>query len=100
MGLKSIEMQVALPRTQDIGKMQEQQNQREMINQQLDSEENRLKSEQERRRAGKTEATEHQRVNDDQSSQQQSPKQQHKKKQKQKLMHPHPYKGKHVDLSL
>lgn len=103
MSLKSIEMQVALPRTQEFGKKQEQINQRSMINQHLDAEEKILKAEQDRHRSEKINYTENNKVNaeDKQSKQDQ----QQKRKQKQKKVDAdqavkHPFKGKHIDLSL
>jgi hypothetical protein len=103
MSLKSLEMQVALPRTQDFGKMQEQMNQRTMVNQQQSSEEEKLKAELDRKRSVKMEGKNKGNISsEDQSSN--GYDEQKKKRQKEKEHvedhSAHPYKGKHIDISL
>jgi hypothetical protein len=103
MSLKSLEMQVALPRTQDFGKMQEQMNQRAMVNQQQTSQEEKIKAELERKRSVKMEGKNKGIISsEDQSSNEYA--EQKKKRQKENEQSEdhsaHPYKGKHIDISL
>lgn len=100
MSLKAIEMQVALPRTQDAGKIQEQLQQRGQLHQDLASEN--MKKEDERKKTSviKQEQKDvahfhkdgHQR---DQAEQQRT----RKEKQQQPRKEQHPYKGTRVDFS-
>lgn len=102
MSLKLIELQVALPRTQELGKMQEQKNQHVMINQQLTSEELKLKAEHEKIKSMKMEGKGKGNItSDDQSSNGQSEqKNRRQKEQESEALSTHPYKGKHIDISL
>lgn len=108
MSLKSIELQVALPRTQDVGKLQEQHNQREVIKQHLDDEERKLQAEQERNKPTALEGTQLRRIGEEEENrkrQQGELKNREQNRKKKKKESPaqfaqHPYKGKHIDLSL
>lgn len=102
MSLKLVELQVALPRTQELGKMQEQKNQRVMINQHLTSEEQKLKAELEKLKSKKMEGKGNGNItSDDRSSNGQG--EQKNKRQKEddsESLSTHPFKGKHIDISL
>jgi hypothetical protein len=103
MSLKSLEMQVALPRTQDFGKMQEQMNQRSMVNQQQSSTEEKLRAELERKRSVKMEGKEKGIVSSDDQASNGYTEQKKKQKEEDEISEArstHPYKGKHIDISL
>jgi hypothetical protein len=104
MGLKSIEMQVALPRTQELGRMQEQFNQRAVIDQHLKSEEEKKRAEEERKKTKEAQQKEKGLIASDEesrSSQQGETKKSKKKtlesKQKQAT---HPFVGNNIDIRL
>lgn len=101
MSLKSVELQIAIPRTNDLGKLQEEQNQRPAVQLHQDSEEQRAKLDRERMQSMKLEHKKGAQIGDDEQS---TGQQQHSQKKKQKKSSPsqseHPYKGKHIDLSL
>jgi hypothetical protein len=104
MSLKSLEMQVALPRTQDFGKMQEQMNQRAMVNQQQSSQEEKVKAELDRKRSAKMEGKNKGNISSEDQSSSNGYAEQKNKRQKdndQSEDHSaHPFKGKHIDISL
>lgn len=102
MTLKAIELQVALPRTHDAGKIQEQMQQRgqqlqDHAAQRVTKEEN-LK----RKTVIKNEQKQEARLNKEDGSEQKngSQNEQHSKKKSTKSEgEPHPYKGKVIDYS-
>jgi hypothetical protein len=103
MSLKSIELQIAIPRTKDFGKMQEQQNQRPAVQLHQDSEEQKAKLERERMQSMKLEQKKNAQIEDDEHSsggQQQQHSRQNRKKKTPPSAPEHPFKGKHIDLSL
>jgi hypothetical protein len=102
MSLKSIEMQLALPRTQDIGKLQEQLNQKSVILQHHTSEEEKIKADRNRKKSMKTTGSEMQGFTSDQESSASSYSHSRTKKSEEENQapSPHPYKGKHIDISL
>lgn len=104
MSLKSVELQVAIPRTQEATRVQEQLHQRPQQDQQQVAGQLQKQSETERKRPQSMQESEQRVIRDDehsngkQSSEQQSG---HKKKQhKQKESCIHPYKGHHIDITL
>ncbi|MBM7094201.1 MULTISPECIES: hypothetical protein [Alteribacter] len=89
-GLKSIELQVALPRTQTAGKIQDQLQQRGN-NAQAYLAKDRLRTDEvKRKNIAKTEKTSHKRIHKDDSGS--------GSKEKQKESGEHPYKGNQIDL--
>jgi hypothetical protein len=103
MSLKSLEMQVALPRTQDFGKMQEQMNQRSMVNQQQSSQEDKIRAELERKRSAKMEGKNKGIISSDEQSSNGYAEQKKKRQKENEQLEDHsahPYKGKHLDISL
>ncbi|MGY0691585.1 hypothetical protein ACW2QC_02185 [Virgibacillus sp. FSP13] len=98
MGWKSIEMQVALPRTQDAGKLQDQ-----MTRQNQHSQEslvaNQLKQdEQKRKRVNEFAETDKVKVKKDHSNQTSQDQQQEEQKQEDQFVD-HPYLGNKIDFS-
>lgn len=98
MSLKNIEMQIALPRTHDAGKIQEQLNQRNQINH--DQLAHSIQKEVDLKRTQVQENSESDKLHlkKDQSSEQQDQNRKKKKEQKQEENPDHPYKGKKIDL--
>jgi hypothetical protein len=102
MTLRAVEMQIAIPRTQDIGKIQNQLHQRPTHEQFL------LASEQQKenvRKQKSSESLEKTQMNFDKSQDQSNPRRHtyanHKKlKDNQRSENLHPYKGKIIDISL
>lgn len=101
-GLKPIELQIAVHRTVDSGKMQDERNQRAMITQHQGQDEERQKSEIRKQRIQQKDAElKGETIKKDQRSGQQH--QSHQKKaamEEEQTKAEHPYKGKHVDFSL
>lgn len=103
MGLKLLELQVALHRTQDAGKIQEQKNQRVMANQQLSSEEQKLKAEIEKNKSMKMEGKGDSKISSDDPSSNGHSEQKNKRPKNEEdseMLPSHPFKGKHIDISL
>lgn len=101
MSLKAIEMQVALPRTQDAGRVQEQLNQRNVVEQHQIQQEQKQKAELERKKSTKMEGSISRMIQDEEASSQSRDQSSKKRKEKKKEeVSPHPYKGKHIDISL
>lgn len=103
MSFKSIEMQVALPRTKDAGRIQEQLNQRSMINQSQESVEQKNKTEAERHKPLKMNGSEQRTISSQDENSKNSNNGSGKRRQKEEENEknsPHPYKGKHIDISL
>ncbi len=106
MSLKAIELQIALPRTQSAGKIQDQLQQRGQVVQDYLATEQQKKVERERKQVIETSETEKKRLNNDDENrdQQNSKKNQAQKtivKQNKQISHlaKHPYKGNYVDFS-
>lgn len=102
MSLKSIEMQVALPRTHEAGKLSEQLQQRgHMVNEQAAEQ---LKKELELKRKGITKQEQkdpaklHEEPFDKEQTHDESERKK-KNKQKQASRQSHPYKGKSIDFN-
>lgn len=103
MSLKLLELQVALHRTNDAGKIQEQRNQRVMVNQQLSSEEQKLKAEIEKRKSMKMEGKGDSKISSDDPSSNGYGEQKNKRQKNEEdteISPLHPFKGKHIDISL
>ncbi len=108
MDLKAIEMQIAVPRTHEAGRVQHEAQQRPLIDQSLLSAENIKERELERHRSSNIDESAHNRtVKREESSsghQQQGHASSGEKQEEEMESQPqpaeHPYKGKHIDLSL
>lgn len=102
MSLKAIEMQIALPRTHDAGKIQEQLQQRGQHLQDHAAQRVTKEDELKRKTVFKNEQKTKARLNKDDSSashQEQESKQNKQKKNPKLDHHDHPYKGKRIDYS-
>lgn len=104
MSLKAIELQVALPRTIDAGRVQEQLTQKSNVDQQQLAMMNLSEQEHSRIRSTPLIPTNeslaiHQHHERAKTNQRQQQKQKDKDESKQNEAE-HPYKGKHIDLSL
>lgn len=102
-GLKSIELQVALPRTQTAGKLQDQLQQRSAVVQDQLSQQQLEEQMRARSVVSETESLLHKRLNNDDENQKGNEKRSFsgKKKKREKKMKEHilhPYKGKHIDI--
>lgn len=100
MSLKAIEMQIALPRTHDAGKIQEQIQQRGQHLQEHAAQRVTKEDELKRKTVIKNNQKQEARLNKDgNSSSQQDSGRQQQKKQEEPLQQNHPYKGKIIDYS-
>lgn len=105
MDLKAVEMQIAIPRTNELGRIQHEGQQRPMIDQSLLSMENVKEHELERQRSSGVDESAHnttvKREGDSPGNQRQGQASPGEKQEEQEKVHPaeHPYKGRHVDLS-
>jgi hypothetical protein len=101
MSLKSIEMQIALPRTQDASKMQEQIQARSQVQNELALNDVQKEVEQKRTTVTKQEQKDPAKWNQESNDKNdQSPKERKKQPEKKSSDHlPHPYKGKFIDVS-
>ncbi|MCD8501536.1 MAG: hypothetical protein LRY71_07520 [Bacillaceae bacterium] len=106
MSLKAIEMQVALPRTQTAGKIQDQLQQRGQVSQGHLATQQEKADELKRTKITDAEKTQNKRLNnDDVSSGKQhsftrdTPKKNDKDNKQQEIFAKHPYKGNYVDFS-
>lgn len=103
-GLKLVELQVALPRTQTAGKMQEQIQQRSTVAQEQLSQQQIERDIKKNKATTETENLEKKRLaNDDESKKNQPQDQGHQKGKKDgstgEKRESHPYKGKHIDIT-
>ncbi|WP_096154613.1 MULTISPECIES: hypothetical protein [Bacillus] len=89
MSLKLIELQIAIPRTVDLGKMQEQFNNKAMLSQAQIAEQELKKEELKRKKVAKIEKEDKETILAHHESQQESKRQTEK----------HPYKGKNFDIT-
>ncbi|WP_042348883.1 hypothetical protein [Bacillus massiliigorillae] len=106
MSLKAIEMQIALPRTQDVGKIQEQLQQRSQLTHDLAAREMQKETEKKEHTITKYKQKEEVHLKQDHSSQQyeQSHSQHDNKKESAEkaekvIKQTHPYKGNSIDFS-
>ncbi|MBP2240155.1 hypothetical protein J2Z40_000708 [Cytobacillus eiseniae] len=104
MSLKSVEMQIALPRTFEAGKIQEQLQQRGQIANDFASEYTSKEAEQKRKTVNKQEQKGNVRLSQEQNEHDQDPnhseKDEHQIKDSQKeKREKHPYKGNFIDFS-
>lgn len=101
MSLKSIEMQIALPRTQDAGKLQEQLQQRGQLQNDFASENVKKEEDKKKNSVIKQEQKDVARFHKDRHGREETEQQQREKKEKerQKMKEMHPYKGTKVDFS-
>lgn len=102
MSLKAIEMQIALPRTQDAGKIQEQLQQRGQHLQEHAAQSVMKEDDLKRKTVVKNHQKQEARLNQEDSrsgQQQQNGRGEHKNKDDQLEQSHHPYKGKVIDYS-
>lgn len=103
MSLRSVEMQIALPRTQEIGNMHSQAQQRPTLEQAALAGESAKTTEQLRQKNTEIDETVHVPIRDQQPRQQSSSHRDNKKKNEKLEASEtceHPYKGHHIDFSL
>lgn len=106
MNMKSVELQIALPRTSEAGRIQQDQQQRPIVDQSILADQNMKASELERK---KSQAMEHSAPNKsikreenaaaDQDKEQAEAEERQDEKEKEQAAE-HPFKGRHIDLSL
>lgn len=103
MSFRAIELQVALPRSQDVGKIQDQLQQRGQVSQDQLAHDQKKLDELRKHQVSKFEESEESKLERERQEQKQRERamQQHKKKQKKAevVQETHPYKGKFVDFS-
>lgn len=106
MSLKAIELQVALPRTQSVGKIQDQLQQRGQVVQDHLGIEQQKEDEKKRKQVLETTEAEKKRLNNDDERKGHHQREQENQKSKQstvkkedKLYAKHPYKGNYIDFS-
>lgn len=102
MSLKAIEMQIAIPRTQEASNVQNQHNHKPVSDQNMLAEQTVKNTENLRHRSTRLDESSHSHVADQESNNQQSqsPYSKRKKSQKDEVTQAeHPYKGHHIDLS-
>lgn len=103
MGFKSIELQVAIPRSQDAGKMQEQMMKQGQQFQETLTEQQLREEVLKRKQVNQYDAVEKQVIKDEEKRKQQQEKerneQNEKEEKEQKKEINHPYLGKNVDFS-
>ncbi|ADU30729.1 hypothetical protein [Evansella cellulosilytica] len=105
-GLKSIELQVAVPRSQTAGQIQEQLQQRGIITQEQLQQKQLKEQERMKKRVAESETVVNKKVKEESNKKQkQQQDNQHRDKWSEKELRgdehkrdSHPYKGKHVDL--
>lgn len=106
MSMKSVEMQIAIPRTSEAGRIQQDQQHRPLNEQTLLAGQNIKNSELERRRSANIDESAHnttvRREGNASFDQEQDHSQSEEKQEEQAKKQPaeHPYKGRHIDFSL
>ncbi|MFE6073255.1 hypothetical protein ACFVQB_02135 [Paenibacillus sp. NPDC057886] len=104
MSFKAVELQIAVPRTSEAGRYQSEAQQRPVIDQNLLAEQTAKEANEARQRSEALDETAHTDVRDGQSrnKEQQSGSNEHEAISTLETVKPaeHPYKGKHIDLSL
>ncbi len=105
MSLKAIEMQVAIPRTQNAGKIQDQLQQRGQVVQDYIATEQNKKDEKTRKQVLETTESEKKRLNNDDErregsqAQMRNEEKQELQEEPHQLYAKHPYKGNYIDFS-
>lgn len=99
MGLKSIEMQVAIPRSQDAGKMQDDLSRQGQRFQERITEEQLRAEVRQRSRTERQEKTLKRNINDNKNNQNHHEPSGKKQKKKKKQSIQHPYLGRQIDWS-
>ncbi len=99
MGLKSIEMQVAIPRSQDAGKMQEQMMRQGQQFQETLTEQQLKEEIVKRGKINEYEQVRNNNDSDDEKNEQNNPRPQKNKKKAEKQSIEHPYLGTNIDYS-
>lgn len=101
MSWKSIELQVALPRTQEAGKFQDQLSKQNQRFQESLAQSQLRQQELERNRTNRFEKTTHKKVTDEEETDENNPQDhneaEEKQERKEKLVHP--YLGRQVDIT-
>jgi uncharacterized membrane protein len=104
MSFKAVELQIAVPRTSEAGRYQNEAQQRPVIDQNLLAEQTAKEANEARQRSEALDETAHTDVRDGQSrnKEQQSGSNESEVTSTLETVKPakHPYKGKHIDLSL
>ncbi|KOY13486.1 hypothetical protein [Paenibacillus xylanivorans] len=104
MSFKAVELQIAVPRTSEAGRYQSEAQQRPVIDQNLLAEQTAKEANEARQRSEALDETAHTNVRDGQSSnkEQHSGSNEPESTSTLETVKPaeHPYKGKHIDLSL
>lgn len=107
MNLKPIELQIAIPRTTDAGAHQQQLLQRPVADQANLAQQSVRQAETLRRSANEVTETEHRRIKDEEPGKnndayprKRQGKQQNGTEEQAPAQSEHPYKGRHIDLSL
>ncbi|WP_237562815.1 hypothetical protein [Bacillus dakarensis] len=95
--MKSIEMQVALPRTQDAGKLQEQLQQRGQLHHDMAAQTGKKEDEKKAKTVSKQEQKD--RAQFHKEGRNDDHQQENKKRNKEKTKVSHPYKGTRMDFS-
>lgn len=104
--MKSVEMQIAIPRTSEAGRIQQDQLQRPLNEQTMLAGQNIKDSELERRRSANVDESAHnttvRREGNASFNQEQEREQAEEKQEEREKKHPaeHPFKGRHIDFSL
>lgn len=102
-GLRSIEMQVALPRTQTAGKIQDQMQQRSMVAQEHLAQSQEEKDVKRKKTVTESDKAEHEKLNSDDESEgrggQYRGKSRHREDDGEEQTIKHPYKGVRFDAS-
>ncbi|MDQ0214275.1 sRNA-binding protein [Oikeobacillus pervagus] len=102
MSLKSVEMQIALPRTHEAGKISNQQQQQGQLLQEHAAENTEKQLERKRKMVHQSEQKEELHLKERQSKEHSPVERQHqnqKNKKKRQKESKHPYKGKQIDIS-
>ncbi|SNX73722.1 hypothetical protein SAMN05877753_107191 [Bacillus oleivorans] len=100
--MKSIDLQIAIPRTQDLGKLQSEAMQRNLVQHDVNNELIHKEDRQKQQTVVKQEqkgSVQNQKKESSSQDQNQHPKKQKSNNQKEKSQMKHPYKGKIIDYS-
>ncbi|MNJ33143.1 hypothetical protein D3C77_278220 [compost metagenome] len=105
MNMKSVDLQIAVPRTSEAGRMQQDQQQRPLIDQTILAGQNIKASELERKKSQAMEQSAHNKAikregnaADQEKGQAEAEEKQEEREREQAAEHP--FKGRHIDLSL
>lgn len=105
MNLKAVEMQIAVPRTGEAGRVQQDAQHRPLVEQSLLSVEHMKQQEHQRQRSNGVDESAHNTTvkrdgHHSEHAQGQSASEEQEEEQNKERPAAHPYKGKHIDLSL